>query len=377
MTDAAPEDKQHQATGKRITELRKQGQVLRSRDFTSGLIFLIAVVMLIYMSSQFKKQIEQNFVSSFSQFREIMRDPDFLMHFLTKIILDNILLLLPIFCCLFLATMLSPFIFGGWNFTLESIQFKASKLNPINHLKKMFSVQIFMEVGRSFLKVIVIFISLGVFISDKKHEILELVNLPIKSAIYTSFHITEKFIFVISIALILLIAFDIYYHHREYTNRIKMTTQELKDEHKESEGNPESKRRMKSAQFSILKQRLSVSVPQANVIVTNPTHYAIALRYDPRKDRAPKVVAKGKGHIAQQIRTIAISHAIPTYEAPLLARAIYHTANIGSEVHEELYMAVAIVLSYVQQLKNYQHGIGQAPNYVSDLKIPEEFIYHE
>lgn len=377
MADESSAEKQHQATGKRIAELRKQGQVLRSRDLTSGMIFIFTVIMVIFLSLRLKKQIENNFTLSFTHFKEIIHDPDFGMHFIAKVAIDNFMMLLPIFSFLFVFTILSPFLFGGWNFTLDSVRFKPEKLNPFKHLKTMFSLKTVMEAGRSSLKVAVISIALTTFISDKKHDIQQLVHLPVKTAIYASFHIVEKFIVVLSLAIIFLIICDMYYHYREYQNKIKMTTQELKDENKDTEGSPESKRKIRSAQLSILKQRLSQSVPQAHVIVTNPTHYAIALRYHPDKDKAPKVVAKGKGHIAQRIRTLAISHAIPTYEAPTLARALYHTTNIGNEIHPELYMAVAIVLSYINQLKHYQLGVGQLPKHVRDIEIPEEFIYQE
>jgi flagellar biosynthetic protein FlhB len=156
-----------------------------------------------------------------------------------------------------------------------------------------------------------------------------------------------------------------------------MTTQEMKEESKDVDGNPEVKRKIRSKQYALARQRLSVSVPQATVVVTNPTHYAIALRYDETKDNAPKILAMGKDYIATQIRQLAVANAVPIYEAPPLARAIYHTGNIGSEVHPALYMSVAIVLSYVSQLQNYQRGAGQLPLPVSDLKIPDDFVYSE
>ena len=178
-----------------------------------------------------------------------------------------------------------------------------------------------------------------------------------------------------SFTVILLIIFDVFYQYAQFQNQSKMSDQELKDEYKDAEGSAEVKRKIRSSQFAMYRQRLSVSVPRANVIVTNPTHYAIALRYEANKDKAPKVVAKGKGPVAQQIRSLAIANGVPIYEAAPLARAIYHTTKLNTEIHPELYMSVAIVLSYVHQLKNYQMGIGKQPEYVEDLEIPKEFIF--
>lgn len=376
MSDQASE-KQHQASSKRIDELRRKGQVMRSRDLTAGLIFIVTVILFVHLSPLFKSRIEQNFHLSFSRFDQVISDPDYIAHFITKLTIENLLLLSPIFIVILIITYLSPFLFGGWNFTLEAVQFNISKLNPMNYIKNILSFKIVLEMLRSLLKAIVIFGVFICFIIDKKYDIGQLAHLPVKEAIGGSFIILEKFIVIISVSLIFLIIFDVLYHFWEFQNRIKMTTQELKDEHKDTEGNPEVKRKVRRAQFALLKQRLSSAVPQANVIVTNPTHYAIALRYNSKKDHAPKVMAKGRGHIAQQIRTIAIAHAIPIYQAPSLARALYHTANIGSEIHPDLYRAVAIVLTYVHQLKNYQQGVGEMPNYICEFEIPKDFIYEE
>jgi len=195
------------------------------------------------------------------------------------------------------------------------------------------------------------------------------------ASINVGYSIIKSFIILLCITLIALMAFDVFYQYVQFQNQSKMTGQELKDEYKDTEGSVDVKRKIRSAQFALLRQRLAVSVPQANVVITNPTHYAIALKYDAKKDRAPKVVAKGKGPLAQQIRFLAIANAIPIYEAPPLARAIYHTSKVNTEIHPELYMSVAIVLSYVHQLKNYQMGAGKQPDFVEDLEIPKEFIY--
>jgi flagellar biosynthesis protein FlhB len=376
MADAATE-KQHLPSAKRLEDLRMQGQTMRSRDLTSGMVFISGIISISVMASHFGAVFEKDFVDTFTQFRTAIENENFFFFYVGKLAKDTLLLLLPLLMTVFIATFLSPFLFGGWNFSIAAAQFKMDKLNPLNYFKHIFSVRILIEILRAMLKVIFIMTSLIYFTYWKKAEIGGLSHLPSRQGILTSLSLTGEFVTVMAVVLIFIIAFDVLYHYFEYQNRVKMTSQELKDEHKESEGNPEIKRKLRATQFSLLRQRLTITVPQASVIITNPTHYAIALRYDERKDKAPKIVAKGKDYIATQIRQIAIANGIPIYEAPPLARAIYHTANIGGEVHPGLYVAVAIVLTYVMQLKRFQQTGGEVPKFNNDLKIPEEFIYHD
>ncbi|MEO8400363.1 MAG: flagellar type III secretion system protein FlhB [Gammaproteobacteria bacterium] len=371
-------EKQHLPSAKRLDELRKKGSVMRSRDLSAGLIFMVAIFLLIFMVSSFKSQLQNNFIWAYHSIKDMPGNQDFLLTLLRTILVKNFFLLMPMFAILFIATLLTPFLFGGWNFTLEAIQFNWDKLNPATNLKRIFSpATALMEIGRSMLKCGLLMGALVYFVLHRQNEISQLINFSTKSAIGASYVIIEDFIILLSVTLIFLIAFDVYYHYVKFQNQSKMSSQELKDEYKDTEGSGEVKRKIRSAQYAMYKQRLSQMVPKANVIITNPTHYAISLQYDDKKDRAPKVTAKGKDYVAQQIRYLAIANGVPIYEAPLLARAIYHTTKIGLEINPGLYMAVAIVLSYVQQLKNYQYGKGKPPTYVSDLEIPPEFIYNE
>ena len=377
MSDDAQE-KKHLPTGKRLSELRKQGTVLRSRDLTGGMLVFTAVCLLIFNATRFKQQFLDNFKLIFTNIKNVPENPDLMIVFLKKMIIDNSMLLMPIFLFSLLVVLFAPFLFGGWNFTLEALQFKLGKLNPLDKIQKMFSpVHIALEVLKSMFKS---FLILGViigFMYVKRDTILSLINLPTNAGITACYAILREFVIYICISLILIVASDLAYNFLHFQKQTKMTGQELKDEFKDTEGSVEVKRKIRSTQIAAFKQRLATAVPKANVIVTNPAHYAIALKYDERRDSAPIVMAKGKDEIAQQIRYLAISNAIPIYQAPPLARAIYHTTKVGKEIHPGLYMAVAIVLSYVHQLKNYQNGIGHAPHHVSDFEIPKEFIYDE
>lgn len=376
MADEAAE-KQHQATGKRIAELRKKGTTLRSRDLTSGLVFIAGIVMLIFMSSKMQATLSENFITAFKSIKLVASSDDFLFTVFRKLATDSILMLLPIFLVVILVAFLSPFIFGGWNFSLESLSFKLEKLDPIANLGNLFSKKIFTNVIKSMLKVTVILSVLGIYFFNKKDTIVALINLPLKLSMHVSYSIGLEFIIIISSSLVLIILYDVFASYLDFNKQTKMTTQELKDEYKEAEGNTDVKRKLRSTQFALLKQRLNILVPQATVVITNPTHYAVAIKYDDKKDMTPKVIAKGKGDIALQIRQLAITHRVPIYQAPMLARAIFNTSKINAEIKPGLYMAVAIVLSYIHQLSHYQQGKGQQPQFISDLKIPDEYIFAE
>jgi flagellar biosynthetic protein FlhB len=377
MAEDSATEKQHEASSKRLSELRDRGQTLRSRDLTSGMVVMVAILSLVYLGENFKMIFEDNFIISFNEIKQVMTDNDFPGTTLNKLAKDNLFVLIPFFSMLLITAFLSPFVFGGWNFTLNVIKFNAGKLSPTSNLSNIFSKRIFVELSKSLLKFALIISTLLLFASSKLGNIKLLLTVPLNTAMTASYGMTVNYIYVLCFAIIIIGSFDALYHYFDYQIRHKMTTQELKDEHKEAEGSVDVKRKIRSKQIALMKQRLHLTVPKATVIITNPTHYAIALRYDDKKDRAPKVVAKGKDLMAGQIRHLAIANGVPIYQAPVLARAIYHTSQIGSEIHPGLYMAVAIVLSYVHQLKNYQMGYGQIPNYISDLEVPKELVYDE
>lgn len=368
-------EKKHKATGKRLGDLRKKGSVLRSKDLSGGLTLLISMLLVIFFSSSFEVLLKKNLLLSTNGIKDILVSHELGMVSF-KIVSSSIIFLIPVFSMSFISAWLGPFIFGGWNFTLEALHFKTDNLSVSNNLKKIFSIKrAATEIFKSAFKSFLIIGALIYFMLTQKDAILSLIKYPILKAIQLSGEILTNFIMLLGAVVILMVSIDMAIQYFQFHSENKMSTQELKDEGKETEGNADVKRKIRSRQMAMIKQRLHAMVPQANVIITNPTHYAVALRYDETKDRAPKVLAKGKGPIAQQIRFLAISHSIPIYEEPLLARAIFHTTKNGSEVKPELYMAVAIVLSYIHQLRNYQQGKGQLPKVATDLKIPAEFIF--
>lgn len=371
-------EKDQAPTGKRLAELSKHGNVMRSKDMSSGMLIIAGLAMVSFMGSQFKNRIELNFLMSFNGIGKILDSNLNVEKFLAHLAMENLKLLLPIFFILIIVAIFSPRMFGGWNFTMYPMMFNLAKLNPIANIGKIFKLKNMLpELLKSMLKSTIILGCLIYFIVHNKDYIVSLIYYDSKSAIIACYSIVTNFIVSLAYVIIIIVAIDMLYTYYTYTKQNKMSLTEIRDESKSSEGSPVAKNRIRSDMVKLFKQRLAQTVPKANVVIVNPTHYAVAIRYEEKKYRAPKVVAKGKDLIAQQIRTIAISNGIPLYQAPQLARAIYFTTKINREIHPDLYMAVAIVLSYVHQLKSYQMGIGQPPNFVTDLQIPKEFIYDE
>jgi flagellar biosynthetic protein FlhB len=370
------QNKKHSASVKRLEQLRREGQVLRSRDFTGGLVLILTVAFIMTFSSTFHDRLAGNFILAFNSIAELSRDSESFLHIIHYIVLKNFLILLPIMLVVFFAALFSPFIFGGWSFTLEILQFKIYRLNFFTNVINLFSFQkASSEFLKALMKLFVIFVTLFIFISMHKHDISNLSAMSHRAATAACFQLIKAYLICIAFALLAIIGCDLLYQWHTFSSKNKMTDQEMKDEGKESEGSPEMKQKMKSAQMALVRQRIKQSVPMATVIITNPSHYAIALRYTEGQDKAPVVLAKGKDMLAQQIKAIAAKCGIPMYEAPPLARALYHTTDINDSIDPQLYKAVAIVLFYVNQLRFYKQGLAQAPVMVPDLQVPPGFNF--
>ena len=372
------EDKKHKPTGKRLNELHEKGVVMRSKDMTGGLIFLCSVIAISFMSTQFRDQFQNNFIQLFDSIDYAIDNTDVYFAVVKAVIYKNFMMLVPLFVVILGIVFLSPFLFGGWNFTLDSVSFKPEKFNVVANIANLFSFKkASVEMVKSFVKSTLLLGILVVFIMQKYNTIMSLSTVTLNASMAMAYNIIFDFIVWLLAGVVIIAAIDVAYNYISYQMKHKMSSQEVKDENKDMEGNVEVKRKIRSKQLMMYKQKLMQLIPKANVIITNPTHYAVALQYNENRDNAPRVIAKGKGIIAQQIRHLAVINAVPIYEAPPLARSIYFTTKIGREIHPGLYMAVAIVLSYVYQLKNYQMGNGQLPKHVSDLEIPNELIYNE
>lgn len=369
------QEKQFKPSARRLQELRKQGQFLRSKDLGSGVILLIAIPLLILASGIYSDVIKKNFGLIFSIIDSapvIFEAPSGLFR---QLAIRNFLFVMPFCALIFLLSFLIPFLFGGFGFSMSLAKFKRDRIDPFKNLKKIFSMDNALEVLKAALKFGLLFSLLGFFIWNRSDDFFNLPDIHNQNSIVDGLGIIKNYLFFMMFGIIIIVMLDMLYSYFKHQKNVMMSLQEVKDEQKETDGNPEIKRKIRAAQMAASRQRIQLDVPSATVIITNPTHYAVALRYQESVDRAPKIVAMGKNNLATDIRMIAIKNAIPIYEAPELARAIYFTGKTGSFIVEDLYMAVAIVLAYIAQLKSYQTGHAAKPEYVRDLKIPGHLIF--
>jgi flagellar biosynthetic protein FlhB len=259
---------------------------------------------------------------------------------------------IPILGCAFIVGLLSSYIQVGFLFTTKSISFKLDRLNPINGFKKIFSKKSLVEFIKSLAKILVVgYVTFSYVLSQSKN-VANILDMEISSIIGFLGKATINVALRAAIVLIILAVLDYFYQKWEFENELKMSKQEIKEEYKQTEGDPQIKSKIKEKQRQMAMRRMMQDVPKADVIITNPTHFAVAVRYDQEQDNAPIVLAKGQDLIALNIRELAGKHEVPIIENKPLARALYNTVEIGEYIPPDLYQAVAEVLAYVYKLKN-------------------------
>ena len=293
---------------------------------------------------------------------------------------DIVLVAIPLLAICFsmlVAAFIGNIMIGGMNFSTEAMMPKPDKLNPINGFKRIFSMNSIVELIKSIAKVACIGSICYFLISGRINEILRLSYIDVFAAVRDAMNILFIFMVIIVSAMIPIIMIDVPFQYWQYRQQLRMTKQELKDEMKETEGNPQIKSRMKRMQYEMAARRMMSKVPTADVVVTNPTHYAVALSYDPNGELAPVVVAKGVDEVAEKIKEIAREYKIPVMQLPPLARSLYYTTDLDREIPRGLFQAVAQVLAWVMGTKAYNEG--KAPNRPrdldKDLPIPDELKF--
>ena len=282
------------------------------------------------------------------------------------------------FLVLLVAALVGPIALGGWNLSLKAMAPKMSRLDPLAGIKRMFSLKALIELFKALAKFSVVgALSFFVLLTTKE----ELFSLGAQDVVPAMSHATEIVIWaflIMSLSMIIISLIDVPFQIYDYTQKLKMTLQEVKDEMKNTEGKPEVKGRIRQLQREISQRKMMSAVPEADVVITNPTHYAVALKYNQSGGGAPFLVAKGADFVALKIREIADAHEVPVLSAPALARAIYHSTEVEEEIPSGLFKAVAEVLAYVFQLQRHKQRQGPAPKEVSqDLDIPSELRQDE
>jgi len=374
MSQNSGQEKTEQATSKRLRESREKGQIARSRDLNSLILLLVASGGLLVFGETMLRGMVRQMYSGFMLSREVLFDSTQLQYFLGRALADALLAFSPLLGMLFIAALLAPMALGGWSFSPKAVIPNWGKLNPAKGLGRMFSRRAPVEGLKAFAKFAVVAIASAILLSQWASDIFMLGNEPLRSGLAHTAHIVGWSFIAVSSVLVLIAAVDVPFQLWDHANKLKMTKQEVKDEQKQTDGSPEIKSRIRAVQRQMAQQRMMEDIPDADVIVTNPTHYAVALRYDQDGNGAPTVVAKGADFIAAQIRKVANAHDVAIVEAPPLARALYFNTDIGQEIPAGLYVAVAQLLAYVYQLKNMQAPGQEVPAPPDDLPVPDELL---
>jgi len=357
MAEESFQEKTEQPTPKKIADARKKGTVAQSREIPSAIILLTSLGFFFFSGSWM--------FSSLSEFMGgILRNiGSFRIHDITTAstlsitILKNVLsIILPFMLAVVIAGIVANIVQIGFLFSPEAFSPKLSKFNPISGIKKLFSLKSFVELVKSLIKITFVGGIAYLTIKSELKTIPTLMQMDIKDIISFIGITSFKICLYVAMALIILAVLDYAYQKYEHTKSLKMTKQEVKDENKQTEGDPRVKARIRSIQIEMSRRRMMESVPEADVVITNPTQLAIALKFDSENMVAPKIVAKGAGKIAERIREIAGENQVPIVENKFLARTLFKIAEIGDYIPAELYQAVAEVLAYVYRLKGMRTG---------------------
>ena len=369
------QERTEQPTERRLQEARKKGQVPRSRELNTMLSLMLAAIALLVLGGNISQNIMKISVEGFSVSRELIFDPSQLPFQFMYMASQALLALSPFMAVMLVAVFAGPLMMGGWSFSLETISFKFEKLNPIKGLARIFSLKGLVELAKALAKFLLLLGAAILIFFSIDQQLLSLASMNPKAAGVEAVTMLVQVLLILSATTILIVALDVPFELWNHSKQLRMTKQEIRDEMKETDGNPQVKQRIRTMQRQLAESRMMEDVKTADVVITNPTHYAVALQYLDRPGSAPKVVAKGKDLTALRIRSIATEHDIPLFEAPPLARALYRSTEIGHEIPHILYMAVARVLAYVFQLQN-----ANPTDYVPkphDLDIPPEALGEE
>ena len=373
MADSDSSEKTEDPTGKKLEDTRKKGQIARSRELSTTLVLVVSAFMFLFVGGWIAESVFKLTQRMFVLSRDETYDTTHMFGAWGEAISTVSVPVLLYMTVAMLAGIYGSIALGGYNFTWEGAKFKGSKMSPLSGFKRMFGMNGLVELIKSIAKVVVIVgMALGAllfFEDEAQHLDLELYPGNI-------FHALDmlKWAFIMLVCGMIPIALiDVPYQIYKHNKEIKMTKQEVKDERKNSEGDPLVKGRIRRLQYQAATKRMMQEVPQADVVVTNPTHYSVAIKYDDSGNRAPVVVAKGTDELAMHIRKIATANDVPLIPSPMLARAVYYSTEIDGEVPNALFMAVAQVLAHVYQLKAHRAGKGKRPKPLKrDLPIPPE-----
>jgi flagellar biosynthetic protein FlhB len=366
-------DKSEKPTAQKLRKAREKGDLPRSKDLTMAVGLLASFITMSVFFPYYKQLVGESF-SAVGMMAGRIDDEGALSQFLLLnvwVIIRFIGTLVPIPVACIVASLVP----GGWMFTVSRLKPDFKKLSPISGVKRMFSSSHYVDVGKMMLKCGIILAVLYSMVHSSLNPLLHLQRLNLNQAIHQGFGILHHVLVYFITVIVIFALLDVPLAKFMFTKKMRMTKQEVKEEHKNNDGNPQVKGRIRQLQRQMAMGQINRTVPEADVIITNPTHYAVALKYDPNKAEAPYIVAKGMDDIALHIRDVARTHQIEIVEFPPLARAVYHTTRVNQQIPAQLFRAIAHVLTYVMQLKSWRTGqLEQKPRLNRQINIPKEVL---
>ena len=355
------QERTESATPKRREEARRQGQVPRSRDLNSAAVTLLSAAAISIFGYRAVTQLSAMMRGGLSLRFGSEMDPAQMFSTLGGASISAFMAVLPILATGFVAAILAPMSLSGWNFSTEALMPQFSRLDPIAGFGRMFAVTSWIELAKSMLKFGLVAMVAVMLLKKDAQAMMALSQQALPVAMQQAASLCSNALITLSCSMLIIAGIDVPIQLWQHSKQLKMSRQEIREEHKESEGSPEVKGKIRKLQQDAAKHRMMEQVPKADVVVTNPTHFAVALRYDEDRNRAPIVVAKGTDLIAARIRELASEHKIPLFEAPPLARVLYRTVDLNQEIPSTLYAAVAQVLTYIYQLRAFNKGLVNMP----------------
>lgn len=366
------QERTEEATPKRLQDAKDKGDIPRSKELNTTAILLGGAGALIAFGDSIAAGLSGMMSANFQFSRDDIFDPQSMLIHLGQSMAESMMVLIPFFIVVGLAAIIGPVALGGWVMSGKSLAPKGERISPLAGIKRMFAKRALMELVKTIAKFMLVAALSLIILDFMTDDMLAIAKMDTVPAMANTLRIVGWAVLGMSATMILITAVDVPFQISSHAKKLKMTMQEVKDEMKNTEGKPEVKSRIRQLQYDMAQGRMMSAVPKADVVITNPEHYAVALKYNSDNMGAPLLVAKGADHIAFKIREIAKAHDVPILEAPPLARAVFYSTELEQEIPAGLYVAVAQVLAYIFQLQSFQKRKGPRPGRMPDLPIPDE-----
>jgi flagellar biosynthetic protein FlhB len=373
MAEDSSAEKTEDPTERKLRNARDEGQVARSVELPAAAVTIGAILTLFFMGGYWIKQMAEIFASGFKFDRKTLDNPDLMVTAFAHQIGEAFLLIVPVLLVTAVLAILSSGATGGYLFSLKNTLPKFSKLSLLSGFKRMFGTNAAVELLKAILKFSLVTIVLWALVSRQMDPMMQLGQMAIEPALAAAGWMIAESALWLSLSLLVIALIDAPYQKYSFIKRMRMTKQEVKDEMKDMEGQPEVKQQIRRRQREMANNRMIQKVQDADVVITNPEHFAVALSYDPTGDGAPILLAKGSDHMAARIREEAEKHGVEMFAAPPLARALYFSTEVDQAVPETLYLAVAQVIAYVFSLADVRPGV--APMLKPQPKVPASMLF--